>query len=357
MIPIRTALAGIGGCASSLVQFVNMARAAGTRVDGISHPRIGPYEVGDIDFVLAFDADSAKVGRDLTAAMTHESVAARHHFSVPPSGVMVHAGPLRDGLDGPLSEVVRPDEKCKTATEAEVTAILREAHVDVLACLLPTGAREDVHSYARAAANAGVAFINATPEPVALNADLAGLFADRGIPLLGDDLRSHVGATTLHMALIELLESRGLTVLDTYQLNVGGNADFYNLADPTRSTSKQRSKRRALQAAGLEARDVSAGPNGYVRFLGDTKTCFIRLDCRSVLGSELQLELRMNVEDSPNAAGVLVNAIRCAAHALQLGKSGVVEQVCPYLFKSSSWAAGESAALRAFASFAESAVA
>jgi myo-inositol-1-phosphate synthase len=263
----------------------------------------------------------------------------------------VEPGPLLDGLRGPLSHIVTVHPDSVALPPDTVRRRLVETGAEVLVCLLPTGSTEAVQAYARAAALAGVAFINATPEPVAHEPELVALFEERGVPLLGDDLRSHLGATTLHTALLELLHTRGLRVVNTYQLNVGGNTDFLNLADPARSATKQKSKRRALSAAGIDASTVAAGPNGYVPFLGDHKVGFLRIEADSVLDSQLSLEIRMEVEDSPNAAGVLANAIRVAAAARDGGMSGVVDDVCAFLFKSPRKPATEPVGLSRFQDF------
>ncbi|MBE4741312.1 MULTISPECIES: inositol-3-phosphate synthase [Streptomyces] len=350
---IRVALAGVGSCASSFVQATVLSRDSGPRMAGVMHEHIGGYRLGDVEFVAAFDVDGNKVGQDLAEAIAVAPTAALNHVPVPLTGVRVRPGPLLDGLDGNLSEMVRPHPDCASLTEADVTASLRQSRAQVLVCFLPTGSTAAVQAYARASAEAGVAFVNATPEPVANRAELVELFVSRGVPLLGDDLRSHLGATTLHTALLELLQSRGMHVANTYQLNVGGNMDFYNLADPTRSRSKQISKRRALTSAGIDSDDVAAGPNGYVKYLGDRKVCFLRIEAEGILGTPLSMEIRLEVEDSPNAASVVANAVRIARTAADQGLVGVVDPVCPFLFKSPPAGLPESEALRSFQHFVE----
>ncbi|MFE7112649.1 inositol-3-phosphate synthase [Streptomyces sp. NPDC057575] len=350
---IRVALAGVGSCASSFVQAVVLSRSAEQDMPGLMHHRIGGYRLGDVEFVAAFDVDHRKVGIDLAEAIGTAPTVAVRHVAVPPMGLKVGAGPLLDGVEGKLSKIVEPHPDCGSVTASMVTAALRDAEADVLVCFLPTGARAAVQMYARACAEAGAAFVNATPEPVANCPELAALFLERGVPLLGDDLRSHLGATTLHTALIELLGSRGVRIADTYQLNVGGNMDFYNLSDPARSHSKQLSKRRALASTGLDATDVAAGPNGYVKYLGDRKVCFLRIEAEGMLGSPLSMEIRLEVEDSPNAAAVVANAVRVARSATDQGLSGVVDPVCAFLFKSPPLGMPESEALRCFQTFVE----
>ncbi|PRY37502.1 inositol-3-phosphate synthase [Umezawaea tangerina] len=348
---LRVAIAGVGSCSSSLVQVASLARWSTTPLAGIMHERIGGYGMGDVEFVAAFDVDAGKVGLDLSKAILQSPVVADEHVTVETTGVQVEPGPLLDGLRGPLSEVVTVHPDSADLSPDVVRRRLVETGAEVLVCLLPTGSTEAVQAYARAAALAGAAFINATPEPVAHEPELVALFEERGVPLLGDDLRSHLGATTLHTALLELLHTRGLRVVNTYQLNVGGNTDFLNLADPARSAAKQKSKRRALSAAGIDASTVAAGPNGFVPFLGDHKVGFLRIEATSVLDSQLSLEIRMEVEDSPNAAGVLANAIRVAAAARDGGMAGVVDEVCAFLFKSPRRPATEPVGLGRFQEF------
>lgn len=351
---IRVALAGIGSCASSLVQTAELVRRDGTALDGVMYELIGGYRVGDTRFVAAFDVDTGKIGLDLAKAVVTPPVAAVPHTDVDPTGVLVEPGPLLDGIGGNLVGVVEPHPASRETTIDDVAERLTAVGADVLVCLLPTGATEAVQAYARAAVRAGVAFINATPEPVVHEPSLAAEFTDRGVPLLGDDLRSHLGATTLHTALIELLQSRGLPVVNTYQLNVGGNTDFLNLADPARAAGKMRTKRSALHAAGIDASTVSAGPNGFVRYLGDEKVCMIRVEASSILNSSLTLDIRMQVEDSPNATGTLVNAVRVAKTAAEHDRAGSVDEACAFLFKNPRVGAPESVGLRQFRAYVDS---
>jgi myo-inositol-1-phosphate synthase len=323
-----------------------MARQEAGPMAGVMYDSIGGYRLSDMRFVLAFDVDRNKIGVDLSKAIATPPTAATLYSDSAPHDTLVEPGPIHDGIEGALTGLIEPHPDSGKLSVDHVAHRLADTATDVLVCLLPTGATRAVQAYARAAAEAGVAFINATPEPVVHEPEIVRIFSDRKVPLLGDDLRSHLGATALHMALIELLRSRGLDIVNTYQLNVGGNTDFLNLADPGRASSKLRSKRNALQAAGIDAHDVSAGPNGYVKFLGDTKTCFIRIEASSVLDSPYLIDIKMEVEDSPNAAGVLVNAVRLAMAARDRGQAGVIDQVCPFLFKNPRHGASESVGLR-----------
>jgi myo-inositol-1-phosphate synthase len=346
MKDIRVALAGVGSCASSLVQSTEMARQKAGPMAGVMYESIGGYRLSDMRFVLAFDVDRNKIGVDLSKAIATPPTAATLYSDSAPHDWLVEPGPLHDGIEGNLTDLIEPHPDCSDLSMDHVAYRLAATATDVLVCVLPTGATRAVQAYARAAAEAGVAFINATPESVVHEPEIVRIFTDRKVPLLGDDLRSHLGATALHTALIELLRSRGLDIVNTYQLNVGGNTDFLNLADPGRASSKLRSKRNALHAAGIDAHDVSAGPNGYVKFLGDTKTCFIRIEASSVLDSPYLIDVKMEVEDSPNAAGVLVNAVRLAMAAKDRSQAGVIDQVCPFLFKNPRHGASESVGRR-----------
>ncbi|MDF3290295.1 inositol-3-phosphate synthase [Streptomyces silvisoli] len=354
---VRVALAGVGSVSSSLVQAVELASERAGALPGIMHAEIGGYRLSDLEFVAAFDVDSNKVGADLSKAISISPTVAVAHVDVAPMALAVQCGLLLDGLDGHLSGLIQPHPDCAGVTIEQVSAQLVEVAADVLVCLLPAGSTAAVQAYAGAAALAGVGFVNATPEPVANDPELVRLFEENGAALLGDDLRSHLGATTLHTALIELLRTRSLTITNTYQINIGGNTDFLNLSDARRAAGKVRTKRSALQAAGIDASHVSAGPNGYVEYLGDTKTCFLRLEATSVLGSPLVMDVRLQVEDSPNAAGVLANAVRVAKVARDLSMAGVVDAVCPFLFKNPRTGATESTGLRMFTDFVRTAAA
>ncbi|MGE6631472.1 inositol-3-phosphate synthase [Bacillus sp. NPDC077027] len=351
MTKVRVAIAGVGSCASSIVQFVEKAKENTRVLSGIMHEEIGGYKLSDVEFVAAFEVDSNKVGKDLSEAVFTEPTAAVKHIELPFLQVTVEAGPLCDGLEGDLSACIQPHSDSLHINTDHVVQRLTEVAADVLVCFLPTGSFEAVRVYAEACAKSNTAFINSTPEPVANDPEFVSMFEKTGTPLLGDDLRSHLGATTLHTALIELLQSRGIEITNTYQLNVGGNTDFLNLANPNRSISKQKSKRKALFASGIDASEVAAGPNGYVSYLGDNKVCFLRLEGNSVLDSDISLEIRLQVEDSPNSAGVIANAMRAAKAAKDLNLGGVIHDVCPFLFKSAPIGQVDSESLRMFNQF------
>ncbi len=350
---IRVAIAGAGNCASSFSQFVALAHAEpDAKLPGLMCESIGGYRLSDIKVVAAFDVDAAKVGMTLVEAFGAPTIVATRRAELGERwNVPVLPAPVLDGLAGPLSAVVQPAAAAEAASAESVAKALVDLGVDVLMITLPTGASQAIRMFAAAASAAAVGVVNATPETLARDPLIASQFADAGLVILGDDLRSHLGATALHTALLELLGSRGLEPVTTYQLNVGGNTDFLNLSDPGRSQSKRDSKANALRAAGLFDTDTGAGPTGFVRHLGDTKICFINVRARSVLGSEVQIDLKLQVEDSPNAAGVLASAIRAAKLAVDRGLIGAVNEACALLFKSPPHGLPESEARTAFLEF------
>ncbi|MFC7308246.1 inositol-3-phosphate synthase [Streptomyces monticola] len=303
--------------------------------------------------MTAFDVDEEKVGRPLSEAFTAPAISATAFTRLgEDSEAPVLPAPVLDGLAGPLGDLVRPAAAAREATQEDVAKALVDHEADVLVIVLPTGASQAIRMFAGAALAAGVAVVNATPEEVARDADIRRRFKEAGVVLLGDDLRSHVGATTLHTALIELMLSRGLVLGSTYQLNVGGNTDFLNLADTGRSATKFASKANALRAAGMTEVDGVAGPTGFVGHLADTKLCFASIKATSVLGSEVEIDLKLKVEDSPNAAGVIANAVRLGKAATDRGLSGTVDGASALLFKSPPHGLPESEARTAFLEFA-----
>lgn len=333
---INVAIAGVGNCASSLVQAIAAAKSGRLESSspGIVSPTIGGYEVGHLQVVSAFDVDRRKVGLDLSEAIVIPPNNATSYEPVPFSGVAIRPGVLADGLEGVLGTLVEPHEATGGADVTQVSDELRANRADVLICYLPTGARKAVQSYAVAAARAGVAFLNATPEPVATEPEFQELFRASNAALLGDDVRSQLGATALHAALVDLCASRAAFVEKSYQLNIGGNMDFLNLSDGERAKNKWKTKRNALEAAGMRSwARFMAGPIGYVPFLQDEKVAYIRLEGRLLLGMPFSIEVRLQVEDSPNSAGVVLEAVRIAKAAMDRGRSGVLQEPCPFLFK------------------------
>jgi myo-inositol-1-phosphate synthase len=327
---IRLALFGVGNCASSLVQSIISSRAFND-FRGLENPVIGGYALSDIRVVLAYDVSADKVGRDLGDAIKTEPNCTTVYLDVGVQGVKVSPGLLDDGLDGPLSSLVKPNASCFQRSVCDIENELRAASADVAVCYLPTGSRKDVHNYAVAACRAGVAFVNACPEAVIHDAEVRSMFEQAGLPLLGDDMKSHAGSTALHTVLLDFLQSRNIEVNSSYQLNIGGNTDFRNLVDQTRSASKRHSKRVALKAAGITSDEILAGPTGFVPFLRDRKTAYIHLDCTSVLGMKLNVEARLDVEDSPNVVSVIADAVRIAMLTRNVPTD--CHRACAHLFK------------------------
>lgn len=350
---VRVAVAGVGSCCSSFVQVIAALKSSmvGASTSGISHPNIGGRTIADIEVVAAFDVDRRKVGLDLTEAIFAAPNASFRHYTPNAAGVRVSLGPLSDGLRGRLSEVVKLHPCAEQERWDSVVETLRNSCASVLVCCLPTGANEAVGSYALAASEARCAFVNCTPTAIARSPYFVERFREKNLPLLGDDLRSHIGATAIHGEILEMLVRRGIAIETTYQLNVGGNADFLNLSDASRASTKISSKENGLRAAAPGDFSLWAGPSAYVRGLGDTKICHLHIAGRNLLNSQVTIDLKLEVEDSPNAAAVMVNAVRIAALASDRSLGGPISKASAFLFKSPDEARTPSGALQAFEDF------
>jgi myo-inositol-1-phosphate synthase len=332
---IRVAIAGVGNCASSLVQGIEYYRDAdpGDDVPGLMHVSLGGYHVGDVQFVAAFDVDAAKVGTDLGKAIFSGQNNTIRFAPVPELGVSVLRGPTLDGLGQYYRDTI--DES--PAEAVDVAAALREAQADVLVSYLPVGSEEAQKHYAQAALDAGVAFVNAIPVFIASNPEWAQKFTDAGVPIVGDDIKSQVGATIVHRILARLFEDRGMVLDRTYQLNVGGNMDFKNMLERTRLESKKISKTQSVTSQldhGIDAHDVHIGPSDHVAWLDDRKWAYIRLEGRNFGDVPLNVELKLEVWDSPNSAGVIIDAVRCAKVAKDRGIGGPLLGPSAYFMKS-----------------------
>lgn len=323
---IRVALAGVGNCAASLVQGVEYY-SDGRDSPGLIHSDFGGYAVGDIEFVAAFDVDDRKVGRDLSDAVFAEPNCADRFSDVPHLGVEVQRGPVLDGVGSCLGEEV----EVSGAPEADIAAALEDA--DVLVNFLPVGSSEATEFYASKAVETGTAFVNAIPEFVASDPEWGARFRDAGVPVLGDDVKSQLGATILHRAVAQLMRDRGVEVENTYQLNIGGNADFKNMLEEERNSSKRVSKTEAVTSVTGEDVGVRIGPSDYVEFLGDQKQAFIHVEGRKFGDAPVEIDMQLTVEDSPNSAGIVVDAVRAAKLAMDRGVSGPVGSASAYLFK------------------------
>ena len=332
---VKVALAGVGNCVNSLVQGVEYYRDAADdeQVPGLMHVRLGGYHVSDLEFVAAFEVDADKVGKDLGEAIWSGRNDTIKFAEVPEIGITVQRGPTLDGL----GEYYRDEVVESTAEPVDVAQVLRDTGADVLACYLPVGSEQAAKYYAQAALDAGVAFVNAIPVFIASDPEWAARFADAGVPIVGDDIKSQVGATITHRVLAHLMESRGIALDHTYQLNVGGNMDFKNMLERSRLRSKKISKTQAVTSnieVDLPAEDVHVGPSDHVPWLTDRKFAFVRLEGRGFGDVPLSLEYKLEVWDSPNSAGTMIDAIRCAKVAKDLGQAGPVEAASAYFMKS-----------------------
>ncbi|WP_053203667.1 inositol-3-phosphate synthase [Jiangella muralis] len=335
MSSVRVGIVGVGNCAASLVQGVHYYRDAdpATKVPGLMHVQFGDYHVRDVEFVAAFDVDAKKVGQDLADAIGASENNTIKICDVPPTGVVVQRGHTLDGLGKYYRETIVEDE----SEAVDVVAALKAAKVDVLVCYLPVGSEEAAKFYAQAAIDAGVGFVNCLPVFIAGTQEWADKFTAAGVPIVGDDIKSQIGATITHRVLAKLFEDRGVTVDRTYQLNVGGNMDFKNMLERERLESKKISKTQSVTSQlvdGLEPRNVHIGPSDYVAWLDDRKWAFIRLEGRNFGDVPLNLEYKLEVWDSPNSAGIVIDAIRAAKIAMDRGVGGPILSASSYFMKS-----------------------
>ncbi|WP_075891317.1 MULTISPECIES: inositol-3-phosphate synthase [Actinomyces] len=335
MTAIRTAIVGVGNCASSLVQGVHYYRDATPEdtVPGLMHVDFGGYHVRDVEFVAAFDVDDAKVGLDLADAIWASENCTIKFDDVPTTGVLVQRGPTLDGL----GEYYRDTITESPAEAVDVVAALRESGAEVLVSYLPVGSEEADRFYAQAAIEAGCAFVNCLPVFIASRPEWAQKFTDAGLPIIGDDIKSQFGATISHRDLVRLMEERGVRIDRTYQLNVGGNMDFKNMLQRSRLESKKISKTQAVTSnmlGDLPARDVHVGPSDYVPWLEDRKFAFVRVEGTTFGDVPIQIEYKLEVWDSPNSAGIVIDAIRAARIALDRGISGPLLSPASYFMKS-----------------------
>ena len=335
MTRIRVAVVGVGNCASSLVQGVEFYRRAttGTPIPGIMHLEVGGYHIGDIEFVAAFDIAIGKVGADLGKAISAAPNNTERFANVPPLGVEVRRGPTHDGVGRYLQDVVIESPSAEDA----VARTLRATGSEIVVSYLPVGAEIASRWYAEQALAAGCAFVNCIPVFIAKDPAWRRRFEERRLPLIGDDVKSQVGATIVHRVLANLFRERGVQVNRTYQLNFGGNSDFQNMLERERLESKKRSKTDSLTsqlAEPLPDAQAHIGPSDFVPWLTDRKWCYIRLEGTGFGNLPLNCELKLEVWDSPNSAGVVIDAIRCAKLALDRGIGGALIGPSSYFMKS-----------------------
>ena len=336
---VRVAIVGVGNCASSLVQGVTYYRNAdaSASVPGLMHVQFGPYHVSDVQFVAAFDVDDKKVGKDLSEAINASENNTIKICDVPTLGIEVQRGHTLDGLGKYYRLTI--DESA--AEPVDVVKALREAKADVLVSYLPVGSEEADKFYAQCAIDAGVAFVNALPVFIASDPEWAAKFEKAGVPIIGDDIKSQVGATITHRVMAKLFEDRGVVLDRTYQLNVGGNMDFKNMLERERLESKKISKTQSVTSnlsgplgGKIEDKNVHIGPSDYVQWLDDRKWAYVRLEGRAFGDVPLNLEYKLEVWDSPNSAGIIIDAIRAAKIAKDRGIGGALISASSYLMKS-----------------------
>ena len=332
---IRVAVVGVGNCASSLIQGVEYYRDAdpASRVPGLMHVVFGPYHVRDVRFVAAFDVDGAKVGLDLSKAIQASENNTITITDVPDTGVIVQRGHTLDGLGRYYRETIEESP----AEPVDVVQALKDARVEVVVCYLPVGSEQAAKFYAQCAIDAGCAFVNALPVFIASDPAWAAKFEAAGLPIVGDDIKSQVGATITHRVMAKLFEDRGVVLDRTYQLNVGGNMDFKNMLERDRLESKKISKTQAVTSQvehDLGSRNVHIGPSDYIEWLDDRKWAFVRLEGRAFGDVPLSLEYKLEVWDSPNSAGVIIDAVRAAKIAKDRGIGGPLLSASSYFMKS-----------------------
>ena len=336
---VRVAIVGVGNCASSLVQGVQYYKDAdeSSTVPGLMHVKFGQYHVRDVEFVAAFDVDAKKVGFDLSDAIFASENNTIKIADVPPTGVTVQRGHTLDGLGKYYLETITEAD----GSGVDIVQALKDNEVDVLVSYLPVGSEQADKFYAQCCIDAGVAFVNALPVFIASDPEWAQKFADAGVPIVGDDIKSQVGATITHRVMAKLFEDRGVTLDRTYQLNVGGNMDFKNMLERERLESKKVSKTQAVTsnlngplAGKIADKNVHIGPSDHVEWLDDRKWAYVRLEGRAFGDVPLNLEYKLEVWDSPNSAGIIIDAVRAAKIAKDRGLGGPILPASAYLMKS-----------------------
>lgn len=335
MSAIRVAIVGVGNCASSLIQGVEYYREAdpASRVPGLMHVDFGGYHIRDLEFVAAFDVDADKVGKDLSEAIHASQNNTIKIADVAPTGVTVQRGHTLDGLGTYYRQTIDESD----AEPVDVVAALKEAKVDVLVSYLPVGSEEADKFYAQCAIDAKCAFVNCLPVFIAGTKEWADKFEAAGVPIIGDDIKSQLGATITHRVLAKLFEDRGCILDRTYQLNVGGNMDFKNMLQRDRLESKKISKTQAVTSNlvdGLDDHNVHIGPSDHVAWLDDRKWAYVRLEGRNFGDAPISVEYKLEVWDSPNSAGIVIDAIRAAKIALDRGIGGPILSPASYFMKS-----------------------
>lgn len=330
---IRVAIIGIGNCCSSLIQAVEAAKVGMLGDSGICFEKIGTYSVADIEFSAAFDVDANKVGKDLFQAIYLSPNCTTRYFTPSLLSINVQPGKVLDGISEHMRDLIEVIEISEEQDLEQVSGILKSTNTDIVISYLPVGSDMAAEFYATAALKAGCGFINCMPSNIANSSKFSEDFRQHKLPLLGDDIKSQIGSTAIHRGLINLLQNKGAKIKTTYQLNVGGNTDFKNMRDPNRAKGKKFTKEISLSHLFNNEVEMGVGPSDYVPHLRDYKIGYIHIEGTALLGMPFSIEVKLKVEDSPNSAGVAINAIRVAKFAADIGVYGVVEDVCSYLFK------------------------
>ena len=329
---IRVAIAGVGNCASALIQGVEYYKDAkrDEKVPGVMHVFFGDYHISDIEFVAAFEVNKEKIGKDLSEAIWAAPNSCAKLSDVPETGVIVQAAPIMDGVAPHMYESFRADKSIETV---DVAQVLKETKADMLINYLPVGSNDASKMYAQACLDAGCAFLNCIPAFIASNPEWAQKFVEAGLPVAGDDIKSQVGATILHRVVARLFYDRGVLLDSTYQLNIGGNPDFENMTVENRLHTKRVSKTEAVQSLIPYDLPTRIGPSDYVPFLEDHKICYIRINSHSFGNLPITFDAKLVVNDSPNSAGVVIDALRAVKIALDRGISGPLLGISSYSFK------------------------
>jgi len=342
MSQIRIAIVGLGNCASALIQGIEFYGAKSPKdVIGLMHPEIGGYKPSDIEVVSAFDIDKRKVGKDISEAINSLPNCTKVFCTnVPSAGKVVRMGKVLDGVADHMKDY---DDKYtfvmsgeKEATKEDIVKELKKSGAEILLNYLPVGSEEATRFYAQCALDARVAFINCIPVFIASDPEWGRKFSRKNIPLIGDDVKSQMGATVIHRVMTHLFQTRGVKLEKTYQLNIGGNTDFLNMLDRSRLLSKKKSKTEAVQSQTnkrLDSENIHIGPSDWVPFQKDNKVCFLRMEGKIFGDVPMNVEMRISVEDSPNSGGVIIDAIRCCKLALERGKGGVLYSPSAYFMK------------------------
>jgi myo-inositol-1-phosphate synthase len=331
-LSVRVAIAGLGNCASALIQGVEYYKDAkqDEEIPGVMHAYFGDYHIRDIQFVAAFDVNEKKIGKDICDAIWEDPNNCPKFIEVPETGILVQPAPILDGVAPHMYESFHANKSTKAVN---VKRVLEDTEPDMLVNFLPVGSGEATRMYAQACLDAGVAFVNCIPEFIASDEEWAEKFADAGLPVAGDDIKSQIGATILHRVLAKLFHDRGVHLDSTYQLNIGGNTDFENMTIEDRLKTKRVSKTEAVQSMIPYPVPTRIGPSDYVPFLKDHKICYIRINSHSFGNLPITLDLKLVVNDSPNSAGVAIDAIRATKIALDRGISGPLLGISSYSFK------------------------